>query len=55
MTYADWAQQRSVMIAYLTMKVGQHDWHGVADAAMDLRDLEEHRTYLTEVPAEVRW
>lgn len=29
------------MIAYLLMKVEQRDWHGVSDAANDLRVLEE--------------
>jgi hypothetical protein len=25
---------------YLLLKVEQRDWHGVADAAMDIRELE---------------
>ena len=29
-----------VMIAYLLLKVKQKDWHGVADAAMDIREME---------------
>jgi hypothetical protein len=29
-----------VMIAYLLLKVKQRDWHGVADAAMDIREME---------------
>lgn len=37
MTYAE---QRRRLIEYLHMKVEQQDWHGVADAAMDLRELE---------------
>jgi len=37
MTFDD---QRSILIAYLRMKVEQSDWHGVADAACDLRVLE---------------
>lgn len=28
-----------VMIAYLLLKVRQKDWHGVADAAMDIREM----------------
>lgn len=32
--------QRMTLIAYLQMKVDEADWHGVADAAMDLRELE---------------
>lgn len=34
-------QRRAVLIAYLAQKVAGEDWHGVADAAMDLRDLDE--------------
>lgn len=26
-------------VDYLLMKVEQRDWHGVADAAMDIRDI----------------
>ena len=34
---------RDVMIQYLWLKVREEDWHGVADAAMDLRDIDsEH-------------
>ena len=29
-----------IMIAYLMLKVKQRDWHGVADAAMDIREME---------------
>lgn len=29
-----------VMIDYLNLKVRQRDWHAVADAAMDLREME---------------
>jgi hypothetical protein len=29
-----------VMIAYLQLKIRQRDWHGVADAAMDIREME---------------
>lgn len=37
MTYI---QQREIMIQYLKLKVFLEDWHGVADAAMDIRELE---------------
>ena len=33
-------EQHGLMVAYLKMKVEQADWHGVADAAMDLREIE---------------
>lgn len=29
-----------IMIAYLLLKVRQRDWHGVADAANDIRVME---------------
>ena len=30
------------MIEYMQMKMEQRDWHAVADAAMDLRDIESY-------------
>ena len=32
--------RREVLIEYLTMKTDEQDWHAVADAAMDLRELD---------------
>lgn len=32
--------KRTRLIDYLRLKVDEGDWHGVADAAMDLRELE---------------
>jgi len=32
--------ETEVMVAYLLLKVQQRDWHGVADAAMDIREME---------------
>lgn len=34
------ASDMEVMTAYLMLKVRQRDWHGVADAAMDIREME---------------
>jgi hypothetical protein len=31
---------RVILIAYMKMKMSQADWHGVSDAANDLRELE---------------
>jgi hypothetical protein len=33
-------ERRQRMIEYLHLKVEEADWHGVADAAMDLREVE---------------
>ena len=38
--YSDFETQRRVLIAYLQVMVARGDWHGVADAAMDIRELE---------------
>jgi len=32
-----------IMQAYLLLKVRQGDWHGVADAAMDIREMEARK------------
>jgi hypothetical protein len=36
----NYQQQKKIMVEYLQLKVFQEDWHGVADAAMDIRELE---------------
>lgn len=33
-------ERRNILIDYLTMKAQAEDWHGVADAAMDIREIE---------------
>ena len=33
-------EAKAKMIAYLQLKVGEGDWHGVSDAANDLRVME---------------
>lgn len=33
-------EAHDIYLRYLAMKVYERDWHGVADAAMDLRELE---------------
>jgi hypothetical protein len=42
-------EQWEALLAYLRMKVEQRDWHGVADAACDMRELEAKHTQLREV------
>ena len=41
--YTEYEVQRRVMIEYLLVMVARSDWHGVADAAMDLREMEAER------------
>lgn len=33
---------RDLLVRYLKMKVDQEDWHGVADAANDLREFDAY-------------
>lgn len=47
MTLDQYQQRKAIMIAYLQLKVEEADWHGVADAAMDLRELEVEKTHIT--------
>ena len=41
--YQQYETQRQVLIDYLQVMVARSDWHGVADAAMDLREMEAER------------
>ncbi len=38
--YGDYEEQRRILIEYLHVMIARCDWHGVADVAMDLRELE---------------
>ena len=38
--YHDYETQREIFLDYMQVKIVQEDWHGVADIAMDLRELE---------------
>jgi hypothetical protein len=38
--YTDPEIQRVVLIEYLMVMIALEDWHGVADVAMDLRELD---------------
>lgn len=37
---ADLERYRPTLIAYMKLKLDAEDWHGVQDAASDLRDLD---------------
>lgn len=38
--YAQYETQRRVFLEYLQVMIAREDWHGVADLAMDMRELE---------------
>lgn len=40
------------MVAYLLLKVEEQDWHGVADAAMDIREIEAQLKLLKKLKKE---
>jgi hypothetical protein len=39
-------QKRAGLISYLKLKVEEEDWHGCADACMDLREIEAKMTMI---------
>ena len=43
--YQDWNVQRSILIEYLQVMIARSDWHGVADVAMGLREMEAERRH----------
>lgn len=40
--------EKATLVAYLYKKVETQDWHGVADAAMDIRDVEAQLVLLNQ-------
>jgi len=38
--YLDYETQRNILIEYMQVMIARADWHGVSDAANDLRVLE---------------
>lgn len=38
--YKDFEVQKKVLLEYLQVMIANEDWHGVADMAMDMRELE---------------
>ncbi len=38
--YFKYEVQRRVFLEYLQVMIAREDWHGVADLAMDMRELE---------------
>lgn len=38
--YKDYKTQKGIYLEYLQVMIANEDWHGVADLAMDMRELE---------------
>ena len=47
--YTDYETQREILIEYMRVMIARSDWHGVSDAANDLRVLEaEQKNSMSE-------
>ena len=42
--YLKYEVQRRIFLEYLQVMIAREDWHGVADLAMDMRELEAMQT-----------
>ena len=42
--YKSFEVQKAILKEYLQVMIALEDWHGVADVAMDLRELEAKHT-----------
>ena len=42
-------KEKQGMVEYLLLKVNKEDWHGVADAAMDIREIEAKLSVINDV------
>jgi hypothetical protein len=49
---ADLESDREVMIGYMRVKMREEDWHGVMDAAADLREIDVELAVRRAVAAE---
>jgi len=38
--YSSFTVQKRILLEYMQVMIALEDWHGVADVAMDLRELE---------------
>lgn len=53
-TFHELEEERRVMIYYAAAKLKSEDWHAVADAAMDLREIDAKIKILEEFRGEVK-
>ena len=47
--YSDFKVQKEILLEYLQVMIALQDWHGVADVAMDLRELEAKQKGINNV------
>lgn len=53
--YSKLCKRRLTLVGYLGAKVEEQDWHGVADAAMDLREVDAKLELLKNMPNNAEW
>jgi hypothetical protein len=49
MTVIELEEQIRALVIYMQLKIRQRDWHGVADSAMDIRELEAKKEVLLKL------
>jgi hypothetical protein len=49
MTVIELEEQIQALINYMQLKIKQRDWHGVADSAMDIRELEAKKEIIVQL------
>jgi len=49
MSIIDLEEQIQSLVVYMQLKIKQRDWHGVADSAMDIRELEAKKEVLLKL------
>lgn len=47
--YSDFKVQKEILMEYLQVMIANEDWHGVADLAMDMRELEARNEKDTKI------
>jgi hypothetical protein len=45
--YSNFNTQKEILLEYMQVMIALQDWHGVADVAMDLRELEAKHKGIT--------
>lgn len=43
-------ERKNSLVQYMQVKIAEEDWHGVSDAANDLRELEVEERLLEKAP-----
>ena len=47
-------EEKQGMVDYLKLKLTQEDWHGVADAAMDIREIVSKMSAINDILLKIK-